>query len=157
MVTKEVIRLCKRIAKKHRKDLKVGMYVWREFDKTVQLIYRLDEKEKDIYTVILKTGKLEKHYWNNLEGGWFTPLWTIPDCVEFLRKKGFMVRLIEYKNWRGIKRIECNCYGHKTKEAFSTQGNKDEEACLRAVLAVFKKEDLNGKRKSNRPISAKNF
>ncbi len=95
--TKEEMILCEQLANRHRKDLKIGMYVWREFDKTIRLIYKLDEKEKDIYTVytsvILKTEIFEKLFWNNLEGGWLTPLWTISDCIFWLREKGFYLSI----------------------------------------------------------------
>ncbi len=65
------------------------------------------------------------------------PLWTIKDCLEFLRGEGYLVRLVEYEHYGGVKTITCYCHGHKTKRAFSKQGNKDEEACLKAVLAVL--------------------
>lgn len=144
-MTNDVIRLCKRIAKKHRKDLKVGMYVWREFDKTVQLIYRLDKKEKDIYTAIPETGKLEKHYWNNLEGEWLTPLWTIPECLKFLGEKFCSIER-QHVGLVGDGRIAWICVlrvrKKNTKYLRLTRihyiGKIPLEACLEAVLAVVK-------------------
>ena len=88
------IDLCKKIAEKEMVDLKIGMYVYRKFDDSVQLICRLDEENKDIHTAVPKTEDSEtkniglgRMYWNNLEGGWLTPLWQEHDCLEFLRER----------------------------------------------------------------------
>ena len=117
--TKEEISLCKQIAEKRRKEIEYADWYWSASYNEPLLAtdggFRINE---------------QKHH------GVFK-IWTIPNCLEFLRKEGYMVRLIEYKNYIGEKRIECNCYGHETKGAFSTRGNKDEEACLKAVLAVL--------------------
>ena len=137
---KEEISLCKQIAEKHRKDLKIGMYVWRDFCKTVQLIYRLDEEDKEIFTVILKRRKLNHLYWNNLEGGWLTPLWTISDCLEFLRERDIDLTLnyFTHVSWWQIQ-----LWNESSTQAFYSDFNKENknktplEACLKAVLVVL--------------------
>ena len=116
--TKEEISLCKQVAERHRKDIEYGD--WFEFKGDILLQKSMHRPEMSDRC---------------------TPLWTISDCLKFLREEGFMVRLIEYEHYRtGIKRIECNCYGHKTKRAFSEQGDKDEEAYLKAVLVVLEEK-----------------
>ena len=146
--TKEEINLCKQIAEKHRekndkeaKELKVGLYIWQEFSKSVQIIYRLDEKEKDIYTIVPKTGSRKLLYWNNLEGGWLTPLWTISDCLEFLEKKGLLDDWSIDKEWDEDANQTGNiCFwwkpSPKGKDRY-TLGKTPREACLKAVLAVL--------------------
>ncbi|MBA7679675.1 hypothetical protein ES703_87977 [subsurface metagenome] len=136
--TKKEIDLCKQIAEKKRKDLKIGMYVWRKFDKTIQLIYRLDKEDEEIYTVILKGEKLNHLYWNNLEGGWLTPLWTISDCLEFLRERGYWARMDvdDYGQgniWIFSKKIQLSTWQMYPNYSAKTPL----EACLKAVLAVL--------------------
>ena len=117
--TKKEISLCKQIAEKYRKEIEYADWYWSTSYNEPLLATDGGFKVKE-----------QEHH------GVFK-IWTIPDCLKFLRKEGFMVRLMEYENHSGIRRIECNCYGHKTKGAFSTQGDKDEVACLKAVLAVL--------------------
>ena len=140
--TKEEVGLCKQVAEKYRKDLKIGMYVWRKFCKTIQLIYKLDKEDKEIYTVILKGNKLNHLYWNNLKGGWLIPLWTISDCLEFLRERDWcLYKLIE---WVGGEKFQCSIINSSKnlggRNCFDRLGKTALEACLKAVLAVIKEE-----------------
>ena len=134
---KKEISLCEQIAKKYRRNLKIGMYVWRKFCKSIQLIYRLDKEDKEIYTVILKEKKLNHLYWNNLKGGWLTPLWTISDCLEFLRKRDW---LLDLKNSPTPKygKYYCACFmpreHPKRKHGIYKYGNTTLETLLEVIL-----------------------
>ena len=133
--TPEEINLCEQIAEKHRRNLKIGMYVWRKFCKSVQLIYKLDKEDKEIYTVILKGSTRNHLYWNNMEGLWLIPLWTISDCLEFLQEKTNEVDVIEL--WRTGRKLKwfCRLENHKWKP-----GKTPLEACLKAVLAILEEK-----------------
>jgi len=79
----------------------------------------------------------DKPYYNK-EG--FVWIATISDCLEFLRKKGYRIKLDEEWNNGGIGMTEpfsANCYGHKIKQAFYRYSKTYLEACLKAVLAVI--------------------
>ena len=130
--TKEEISLCKQVAEKHRKEVGKGdWYVSEDSDyKTGWSNPMLNIND---YEPVKK--KLPGIF--NDKDRNDVPLWTIPNCLEFLRGEGYLVRLVEYEHYGGVKTITCYCYGHKTKGAFSKQGNKDEEACLKAVLVVL--------------------
>ena len=122
--TKEEISLCKQVTKRHKKDIEYGD--WYLEPKTQRGVLLWDYEDSAYFVGDQCSDTVS--------------LWAISDCLEFLRKEGYMVRLLEYENHSGEKRKECNCYGHKTKGAFSTTSNKDEEACLKAVLAVLGEE-----------------
>ena len=132
-ITKAVISLCKQVAEKEGKDVVIGLYVWQEFYKSVRLIYGLDREENTIYTVTPKTGNFDKLYWNNLEGGWLTPFWTISDCLKFFEKIGlnheFKFKHFKLGGWRFT--AEDNKY-----RKIGGEGETRLAACLKAVLAV---------------------
>jgi len=137
--TKIEISLCEQIAEKHRRNLKIGMYVWRKFCKSVQLIYRLDKEDKEIYTVILKGKKLNHLYWNNLKGGWLTPLWALSDCLEFLKGRNY--DCILYSNRSQLRwYLKFNIYPLVSSMEILNGGKTPLEVCLKAVLAVLEEE-----------------
>ena len=141
--TKEEISLCKQVAEKYRKDLKIGMYVWQELSKVVQMICGLDEEERNIYLVVPETGNKKVVYWNNLEGGWLTPLWTISDCLEFLAERGFwIIGLQQDEDEFSFGYAETDDLGMRTIEETHkwTEGNTPLEACLKAVLVVLEEK-----------------
>lgn len=129
--TTEEVALCKKIAEKYRKDLKIGMYVYQKFDKSIRQIYSLNKEEKEIYTVILKTGRLDSLYWNNLEGGWLAPLWQISDCLEFYEDNEATVERAYQLG--GIFHVSVISW----KGTFKGEGNSLREACLKAVLVIL--------------------
>ncbi len=133
---REEIKLCRAIAKIERVDLKIGMYVYQKFSDSIQFIYKLDKENKDIHTVVLKTEKLKKMYWNNLEGGWLTPIWQEVDCIRWLREKSYRVKTDEdfyVKN----DPFKVHCYGHMALKAFHRYGENLHIALLKAVLYVM--------------------
>lgn len=119
--TKEEISLCKQVAEGYEFPIRMGAFVY-------------DKKRKRIRINPYKDGICITYHKSEIT------LPTISDCLEFLRGEGYLVRLVEYERYSGVKTITCYCHGHKTKGAFSKQGNKDEEACLKAVLAVLEEK-----------------
>ena len=124
--TKEEISLCKQVAEKHRKDIEHGDWMIIEGDPhEVPALYIGQD-----FPVTKRT---------------MLPLWTISDCLEFLREKGgFIVNAhddigdsfsieIETANghWKGTRWL-------KTRKKFIGKGLL--EVCLKAVLAVLEEE-----------------
>ena len=130
--TDEEIRLCKLIAEKERKEIKHGDWIYHEPYKNYFLV---------VNSVIFQY---------QIQGGkWFdkqkkesrkinTPLWTLSDAIEWLKKKGWWARIdlgiddtriymfhedLPFKNW--------NKYPMYKGKTFL-------EACLKAVLAILK-------------------
>jgi len=122
--TKEEISLCKQIAKKHRKEIARGDYYvgWR------------DKKNRQVLALSHEVFTFES----------LIPLWTMSDCLEFLRKKDFLYIEISSpgvdelfgENWQVITKhkdtpTDCSI-------AYVIQyANTPLEACLKAVLAVL--------------------
>ena len=119
---KEEISLCKQVAERWRKD-KLELGDW-------YLLLLLNGKEQirlhaDLRPWIIQTKD-------------FIPLWTISDCLEFLRERGWYITAcyqslnstelnishVKLPNWKIDKHILMSA------ETFL-------EACLKAVLAVF--------------------
>ncbi|TES92941.1 MAG: hypothetical protein E3J87_03505 [Candidatus Cloacimonadota bacterium] len=112
--TKEEISLCKQIAEKHRREIKKRQYYYNAFLKRIQ--------------------------WSGEDGqsqaSWAIPLWTISDCLEFLKKKcRDHVLLIhdegdEKEWWLWMDEYK------ETQQVGS--GKTPLEACLKAVIEVLK-------------------
>ena len=123
--TKEEISLCKQIAEKYRfeKLVKEGDWIQQNYGTPC-----IDLVTSEYIRNILRFTDV-KH--------WF-PLWTISDCLEFLREKGWFARdLIEDGGEVGVTFLH-----HTVKEEkFSTgDGKTPLEACLKAVLAMIEKK-----------------
>ena len=137
--TKEEISLCKQVAEKYRKEISDGDWFLRNDMKFEYALFL--RVGKDLITGYIQGEICFMDDMSNVDIKKAIPLWTISDCLEFLRKEGFMVRLVEHEHYRtGKKSIECICYGHETKRDFSEQGDKDEVACLEAVLVVLEEK-----------------
>ncbi len=112
--TKEEISLCKQIAEKHEKEIGYGDWYWDEGQKrTVICAVRLAHIEEAPYFI--------KNCF---------PLWTISDCLEFLRERAYLVFIgqEENKGW---------CEVNAKKIIHRHGGKTPLEACLKAVLAVL--------------------
>lgn len=117
--TKEEISLCKQIAEKHKKKrLELGDWY---------LLKLLHEKEQ-----IRLYGNQKP--WIILTKD-FIPLWTISDCLEFLRKRGWA--LCNHYDDLKDKNVVI-LFGRGESELLEGKGKADNEACLKAVLAVIK-------------------
>jgi len=119
--TKEEINLFKQIAKKYRKGIDYGDWYWHEVDEDVFLH---STKEKYPYVA-------------DAEHAYIIPLWTISDCLEFLREKGYRCAGgSENKDgtwWFSFTNTDRSIAG-----GFYYQGvgKTPLEACLKPVLAV---------------------
>jgi len=107
--TKEEISLCGQVAEKHRKPIKYGD--WYEFRGNIYLITVKHEPEMHDVSI---------------------SLWTISDCLEFLREKKEVIEL-----WRAGRGSNWIC---RIKSQKWWKGKTPLEACLRAVLAVLEEE-----------------
>jgi len=114
--TKEEISLCKQIAEKHRKRIVFG--IW---------FHDLEDPEHLPFLWCNLTDELKRRS--------AVPLWTISDCLEFLRGKGYRVDILETEG--RYETFIVKCHGHKTKLVIYQHSNTPLEACLKAVLAVL--------------------
>ncbi len=129
--TKEEISLCKQVAEKHRKSIIKGDWLlWdRIIPKEIVLVhdtfYTEEGNEKTIG--ILTEQEL-------LGGGEVIPLWTISDCLEFLREKRYKaIRFNEHEGGVGVSVFPENEFELGEGE----YGKTPLEACLKVVLAVL--------------------
>ena len=106
--TEEEISLCKQVAKKHRKKIKYGD--WFEFKDNVYLVTSSPEPEASYETI---------------------PLWTISNCLDFLRDRGWFYKLNFFDN-----RVTCYIYISPNRH-LKSESETVLEACLKAVLAVL--------------------
>lgn len=112
---KEEISLCKQVAEKHRKEVEYGGW-YISYDKEIRLKTFFGtgfEEEKSI------------------------PLWTISDCLEFLREKGseWVDIRIHYPDTVVVEWAK-RAKDVNLMENYRT-GDTLLEACLKAVLAVL--------------------
>ena len=133
--TKEEISLCKQVAERWRKPLKIfdpviGTYLSGE--EFIGYFHEELTKEKsrcrldEVMVGLCETAKSTNE---------LIPLWTISDCLEFLREKGWLVRdLIEYEGEFGTTFL----YQTTSEDKFiNGDGKTALEAFLKAVLAVL--------------------
>jgi hypothetical protein len=126
--TTEEISLCKQIAEKHRKDIDDGDWIYHEPHNNYFLV---------VQHVILQYQLQTQKWFDELNAEhrkMNIPLWTISDCLEFLREKGFQTFLIMElaKGW--------GCDGYIKDKIYEGTGSSILEACLKAVLAVLEEE-----------------
>ena len=144
--TKKEKNLCEQIAKKYRKKIDIGDWLLR--DKELGLVQ--DRKIDSVFNEWLIIHLIASE--EVLESGCvrqddsdIIPLWTIFDCLEFLRKKGYRCAGgSENKDgtwWFSFTNTDKSIAG-----GFYYQGvgKTPLEACLKPVLAVVK-ENKNGK------------
>jgi len=123
--TKEEISLCKQVAKRYRKEIKCGDWILRDGELRLNLDGKLawleDGKQDIIITITNKTEVI--------------PLWTISDCLEFLRLSGYQYQLAFLKSpkWSNYVHV----WKSITGEEYNTSSKAPLEACLKAVLAVL--------------------
>ena len=141
--TKEEISLCKQIVEKHRKEVVQGDWIVNSKNKRLlvsgvelwkiqrpglehTMAYDLDPVDR-LEDAIVTLDEQIKEY---------IPLWTISDCLEFLKKRGYRVTLFD-EDLVASESFHAKCYGHKSKEAFYNFGKTLLVALLKAVLAVL--------------------
>jgi len=124
--TKEEISLCKQVAEKERKPLEYGSWylIIPKDKKAVEEICLYDSKIDESFLVFSRDTTTT------------VPLWSISDCLEFLRERGYRVRIDEEITPLSLS-SNVKCYGHKSNIAVCKFGTTPLEACLKAVLAVL--------------------
>ena len=129
--TKEEISLCKQIVGKHRKEIDLGDWIIQKNKTYPEVVYCIYTDDSELICT-----ELEVIYKKNC-----TPLWTIFDCLEFLREKGWWPRIDfdteETRIYTFHKDLSCK---HWTKYPMY-KGKTALEACLKAVLAVLEKKE----------------
>lgn len=127
--TKTEVGLCRQIAEKYRKSIEYGdwfLNAWGKISCACGYAYPVHRPVRKEY---------ENPKW--------IPLWTIEDCLEFLREKGYRGRLDEDEDVElinktiGLDPFSVSCYGHKSKRSFFRYGKTPLEALLKAVLEVL--------------------
>ena len=114
MFTKKEVSLCKQVAKRHRKEIEYGDWYYYKKGRT----YWTWDKAH------VRTDNLDNHF----------PLWTISDCLEFLRERGWA--LCNHYDDLKDKNVVI-LFGRGESELLEGKGKTDNEACLKAVLAVL--------------------
>ncbi len=119
--TKTEIDLCRQIAKKHKRFPRKGDWEYNDNTKETKLkIYEYLGMANPL------TGEVNIFL-----------LWTIEDCLEFLREKGFLgIQLLGSESWVLWANKE-----HGGIYEMLGDGKTPLEALLKAVLAVLKKEE----------------
>ena len=128
--TKEERSLCKQVAEKHRKEIEYGDWY-------------IDSRRKEGYQTRLCEYQGKQNFGKIYSE--FTPLWTISDCLEFLRERAFylegLCQIDECEFQCAISEMDDMGVVKHSKKRF--EGESELEACLKAVLAVLE-EKTNG-------------
>ena len=125
------IKLCQDIAKKYRKEIKHYDEVIAKWKDGTIKIGRLFNKSVGIVDV----GGNKKLY-DYLYPDEIIPLWTLEDCLEFLRKKKWLFESLTQDDdyiW------ELKLLSPDRTEIISTKGKTEKEPYLKAILAVLEK------------------
>ena len=126
--TKEEISLCKQVAERYRKDISDGDWIYHEPHNNYFLVVQYVILQYQLQTQKWFDELNAEHRKMNI------PLWTISDCLEFLREKMFTYTLHFITKERGY---ECILFkGHQRKPQILI-GKTPLEPCLKAVLAVL--------------------
>jgi len=120
--TKEEISLCKQIAEKHRKVLRYGDW-WKG-------------KGEDVFLMNTLGGKL---YPENQHKD-IIPLWTISDCLEFLKERYDDVNLGGIQSKWEVQIYDAYDKVRHPKYLEDVRGKTPSEALLKAVLAVVEEK-----------------
>ena len=127
--TKKEISLCKQLAEKHRKKIGEGDWYISESSeyKTGWSSPMLNDNDYEPVKMKL-TGIFDDKDRNDV------PLWTISDCLEFLREKFERLRFCDDKKLEVQIWLPDGFYYHVGKTPL--------EACLKAVIEVLKNEKI---------------
>ena len=131
--TKEEISLCKQVAENYRKKIKRGDWIIDDKGE-VCLIENIDKDN----TMMAGYGKNIRYF--SLDYSEIIPLWTISDCLEFLREKG-------WTNYQFNSNKEGKTELHVIQTPFEFKSNQEIietgtflESLLKAILAVLEEE-----------------
>jgi hypothetical protein len=132
-LTPEEINLCRQIAERYKKESKVGDWIKDVIVAQIFLVIRMVQHGTYLECINEEYGVVTRN--RNMVD---FPLWTISDCLKFLRDRGYRVKLDE--DVRMVEPFWVKCYGHKRKEAFREYADTILEACLKAVSAVLEEK-----------------
>ena len=129
--TKEEISLCKQIVEKHRK--KIGEGDWYVSDGSD---YRTGWSNPMLNTNDYEPVKVRLIGIGDETNRNDVPLWTIPDCLEFLRTKGFSCFHVDFDGDEVTLAVD------NLRDGISASflAKTPLEACLKAVLAVLEEK-----------------
>jgi len=120
--TETEIYLCRQIAKEYRKEIKYGDWFYSEYLKEI-LCHRPFINSIRDHEIVNRDKKV-------------TPLWTIEDCLELLRRRNFIVSILgqypDDKTWL------INIGKEFNDKDFHSEGKTALEACLKPILEVLK-------------------
>jgi len=120
--TKEEISLCKQIGEKHRKEVEYGDWF-------------IMPADPHLFPTILESSPTHK-LWKSEINKKAIPLWTISDCLEFLRKRGFSCFHVDFDGDEVTLAVDNLRDGISAKFLAKTVL----ATCLKAVLAVLEEE-----------------
>ena len=119
------IDLCRKIAEKHRKEIKYGDWFYWEYGGTQPALCN-------------DGGTLHYQRYKNKKKSF--PLWTISDCVLWLKERYDDVNLMSIQDIWEIQVYDAYNRVHYPKLLKDIKGKTPLEALLKAVLAVLKEE-----------------
>jgi phage-related protein len=137
---KEEVILCKQVAEKHKKEIKYGDWY---LTITTNPLNKKDKEESVNLNIEKRTiNPIEEMKKDRVFYNEYIPLWTISDCLEFLRDKGYSLETHEEGHFkRDIIYVEFHKYIEKMDIGhFHGKGKTDPEAFLRVVLAVLEEK-----------------
>ena len=136
--TKEEVSLCKQIAKKHRKNIVEGDWLLKDEEIGLVQDIKIDSVFNEwLIILLIESEEVLGSGCVRQNDPDVTPFWTISDCLEFLREKGFRYNLEDYRiNPKDLVSIFIS--GGKNSACRLTRAGKTPlEACLKAVLVVL--------------------
>jgi len=142
--SKTEIDLCKQIAEKYRKKIKVGDWIKSDIYKTPRLITFI-AKDYVTLALLVPSGEQINEFPSELQKKYWFPLWTISDCLEWLRERKRIdgeIRLayIDHHDKYFAHIFKEDASAIRTKIILVESGKTPLEALLKAVLAVLEQE-----------------
>ena len=132
MFTEKEINLCKQVAEKYRKEVSKGDWWHRnEGNYPAEIVLVQGEGSADIFNDINKHARLHPHGF---------PLWTISDCLEFLRERRWTNYQFSFdKKGKTEVHIVQTPFNFRSNQEIIEEGTFL-EVLLKAVLAVLEEE-----------------
>lgn len=131
-ITKEEISLCRRVAEKHRKEIKYGDW-YISIDSRMYLWLSSSLFNKEFVDSCEPKNQADK----------IIPLWTISDCLEFLKSKSFYGALSDIGSYYETHYRKIIIGKNDEDLSIRVQSGITKtplEACLKTVLAVLEEE-----------------
>jgi len=134
--TKEEISLCRQVAEREKKEINGGDWVITTIGRKEVIELVISQRKDSLYTI--RTETIYGAVKNREE---LIPLWTISDCLEFLRDRAlYLLGLNQSDECEFVCGFcEVDDMGMRTidETAKWVEGTTPLEACLKAILAVL--------------------